>query len=51
LLSSKHITVLSLTYCYNYEILVFKRDESELVSIIKIVLQVICYKYKNRYKF
>jgi hypothetical protein len=26
-------------------------DESELVSITKIVLQVICYKYKNWYKF
>jgi hypothetical protein len=42
----------SLTYCYNYEILFFwNGEESELVSITKIILQVLFYMYKNRYEF
>jgi hypothetical protein len=43
--------VLSLTYYYNYGILVLNSEESKHVSITKIILQILFYMYKNRINF
>jgi hypothetical protein len=43
--------VLSLTYYYNYGILVLNSEESKLVSITKIILQILFYMYKNHINF